>query len=421
MSYSFYGGNKGKSFIIGANYIIDSNIQSNDNINSNYLNTYYNLNNQDCLLGINNLNQQTLLIKINNDYKYLKQPNDYNNNNNIWNLPYNNYFIITDINKLSAYHGCIYKKELNNVCTFIGKIISNMGQEPEIKIETINSGYEIEDSDLIQGKNNNNYNDTINWKSYIILKNPADNNSIDTVYLKFTIPYSIIDMAVNYFRNLNNISNNTIQGLNPVKRSNINNHKFYHIWDAEIPFFPHGEEINNITINTPEINNNDIKINISSTHRNYNNNNIGTTTTTTNHYNISELYYKAGENISNINYITTAEVFYDTTNSNFKISFIIPINKIIYTNVSSYSTNFIYQIYKTNLPVVANNTLKIVNINTGEQTKNNITNIQYLNTGLKITFTQVNNLTGLPYFGSSHLLLPIEISNMTINFIGGAN
>ena len=163
---------------------------------------------------------------------------------------YNEYVIINTPNKNDAENGTIYRRiETNPGYEKIGQIVGPSGPAPTAEFESYSTGTHISEetpqhigipSDLVPGKDGNNFNDTIDYK-YVVIRD--NNNTEATVYMGFKIPYSVIDFSVNPTL----VEYPTTEALQPT-RIDDGKHPFYEHWELKIPKGVKGDSLTNLKI-----------------------------------------------------------------------------------------------------------------------------------------------------------------------------
>lgn len=186
------------------------------------------------------------------------------------NVHYDEYVIINTEDKNNPTNGQIYRRgyDYNNDmggAELIGTIVGPAGKAPLLTVDKYQDiweavqnadngisgnaqGYEsmasegqlkVIDADLIPGKDNNTFNDTIKWISYSL----RDSEGRDTIaHVGFKIPYPVIDFETSNIDFWDSIG---------TTRTDDKTHPFYEKWKINIPRGQKGDSFQNFRIITP--------------------------------------------------------------------------------------------------------------------------------------------------------------------------
>lgn len=176
---------------------------------------------------------------------------------------YNEHVLINTPNRNDEDNGKIFRRGYNyqndmGGAEYIGTIVGPAGPAPNLKIgdfsylqgeknnidsSLISDETEIEQwgngSGLVPGKDGNNYNDTIKWKSFIVKEN---GNSETTAYIGFEIPYPVIEFQA---------SSGTAYEqpvITPVNADDNQDHPFYKKWNIKVPKGIRGDNLADLKI-----------------------------------------------------------------------------------------------------------------------------------------------------------------------------
>lgn len=217
--YSFYGGRPGNSFIIIANYDSIEDMVTNFKKGPNYTDVHF-----------------------------------------------DEYVIINTVNKNNPDNGKIYKRgyDFNNEmggAEYVGTIVGPAGKAPMLEMTTVDDvdsksaeeGYEDryasgsytpQDGNLIPGKDNDNFNDSISWASYSI----RDENHEDTIaYIGFTIPYLVLEFET---EQVEPYKNGVYADTSSATRVDDKTHPFFEKWKVDIPKGIKGNSTQNLRVET---------------------------------------------------------------------------------------------------------------------------------------------------------------------------
>ena len=183
---------------------------------------------------------------------------------------YDEYVIINTEDKNNPTNGQIYRRGYdynNNMggAELIGTIVGPAGKAPMLTVDKYQDIYKAVknadngisgsaqgyksmsssgqlktiDADLIPGKDNNSFNDTIKWISYSL----RDLEGKDTVaHVGFKIPYPVIDFET---------SNTDFWEPLTIERTDDKKHPFYEKWNITMPRGQKGDSFSNFRVITP--------------------------------------------------------------------------------------------------------------------------------------------------------------------------
>lgn len=220
MSYSFYGGRRGASFVITGRFTSIAEM-------------------------INSFSQGGSYTVIN----------------------YDEYAIIDTVDKNDPDNGKVYKRGYNysdpmGGAEYIGQIVGPHGPAPELAMDTVENiknkaeqaGFEylraegeygVNTGSLVPGKDGDTYNDSISWASCSV----RDANGVDTVaYIGFTFPYTVIDFVTNASSPYD--ADGNYVGETRADRIDDGSHPFYEKWSINIPHGIKGDSLQNLRMIT---------------------------------------------------------------------------------------------------------------------------------------------------------------------------
>lgn len=267
---SFYGGKQGISPVIKASFEYLTNEKDS---NDNYLDSAYGaaVNNADAST-IAAINAKTLSVQFSNP-----------NYQDVW---FGELAIIDTTNKFNPNNGKIYRRVLRTTqkddenfyagqsAEYIGQIVGPAGGIPQIKftsydkiqqIVTSTTGnvsfpskidnvisdedtnkshannlyqYNTDNTQLVPGKDSNNFNDTVKY-TWVNILPPDGTNNTSYVYLGFEIPYPVFNLStetVNYTQSasITRTSKNIEEDIEEESQSD-SIHPFYWAWNLQIP------------------------------------------------------------------------------------------------------------------------------------------------------------------------------------------
>ena len=191
---------------------------------------------------------------------------------------YDEHVIINTEDKNNPTNGQIYRRgyDYNNGmggAELIGTIVGPAGKAPMLTVdkyqdiqETVENadngisgsaqGYKSMsssgqlktiDADLIPGKDNNSFNDTIKWISYS-LRDPEGKDTV--AHVGFKIPYPVIDFET---------SNTDFWEPLTIERTDDKKHPFYEKWNITMPKGQKGDSFSNFRVITPSPSGGDVE------------------------------------------------------------------------------------------------------------------------------------------------------------------